>query len=65
MEQKEEFSEEINLLDYVIVLLKKKRLIATITFGAAVITAIISFTMPSIYKAETKILPPQSIGSSI
>lgn len=65
MEQKEEFSEEINLLDYLIVLLKRKRLVATITFGAAVITAIISLITPSIYKAETKILPPQSSGSGM
>jgi len=65
MEQKEEFSKEINLLDCIIVLLKRKRLIATITIGAAVITAIISLIMPSIYKAKTKILPPQSSRSDM
>jgi len=64
MEHKEEFSEEINLLDYLVVIFKKKRLIAIITFGAAVITTIISFIIPSIYKAETKILPPQTIAST-
>jgi uncharacterized protein involved in exopolysaccharide biosynthesis len=51
--------DEINLLDYLIVLLKRKRLIIGITLGAAIITAIISLIMPPIYKAETKILPPQ------
>jgi len=51
--------DEINLLDYLIVLLKRKKLIIIITFGVAIITAIYSFTLPPIYKAETKILPPQ------
>jgi len=56
--------DEINLFDYLIVLLKRKRLIMGITFGAAIITAIISLIMPPIYRAETKILPPQQ-GSSM
>ncbi|GFP26182.1 hypothetical protein HKBW3S25_01672 [Candidatus Hakubella thermalkaliphila] len=59
MEQKKEPSDdEINLLDYLIVLAKRKRLIIGITLSAAIITAIISLIMPPIYKAETKILPP-------
>jgi uncharacterized protein involved in exopolysaccharide biosynthesis len=56
--------DEINLLDYLIVLVKRKRLITGITFGAAIITAIISLIMPPIYRAETKILPPEQ-GSSM
>ena len=56
--------DEINLFDYLIVLLKRKRLIMGITFGAAIITAIISLIMPPIYRGETKILPPQQ-GSSM
>ena len=65
MEGKEDImSDEINLLDYLVVLLKRKRLIIGITFGAAIITAIISLIMPPIYRAETKILPPQQ-GSSM
>jgi len=65
MEGKEDImSDEINLLDYLVVLLKRKRLIMGITFGAAIITAIISLIMPPIYRAETKILPPQQ-GSSM
>jgi len=51
-------------LDYFVVLLKRKRLIIGITLGAAIITAIISLIMPPIYRAETKILPPQQ-GSSM
>src|SRR4030042_6224407 len=57
--------DEINLLDYLIVLLKRKKLIISITLGAAVITAIISFIMTPIYRAETKILPPQQSSSSL
>jgi uncharacterized protein involved in exopolysaccharide biosynthesis len=66
MEGKEDIrSEEINLLDYLIVLVKRKRLIMGITFGAAIITAIISLIMPPVYRAETKILPPQQGSSSM
>jgi uncharacterized protein involved in exopolysaccharide biosynthesis len=56
--------DEINLLDYIIVLAKRKKLILSITFGAAVITAIISLIMTPIYRAETKILPPAGGSSS-
>ncbi|MBU4320147.1 MAG: hypothetical protein KJ739_03560, partial [Nitrospinae bacterium] len=47
-----------------IVLAKRKRLIIGITLSAAIITAIISLITPPIYKAETKILPPQQGSSS-
>lgn len=57
--------DEINLLDYLIVLLKRKKLIIGITLCAAIMTAIISFIMPTIYRAETKILPPQQSSSGI
>ncbi|MBF0328161.1 MAG: hypothetical protein HQL10_03315 [Nitrospirae bacterium] len=54
---------EINFFDIIIVLLKRKRLIVGITLSTAVMTAIISFLLPSIYRAEVKILPPQSSSS--
>jgi uncharacterized protein involved in exopolysaccharide biosynthesis len=57
-------ADEINLLDYLIVLLKRKKLIIGITFGAAVITAIICFIIPRTYQAETAILPPQQSSST-
>lgn len=57
--------DEINLLDYLIVLAKYKRLIITITLAAAIIAAIISLIMPPIYRAETKILLPQSRGTGM
>jgi len=66
MDDKEKIdSDEINLLDYFIVLLKRKRLIISITLGAAIITAIVSLIMSPIYRAETKILPPQQSSSSM
>jgi uncharacterized protein involved in exopolysaccharide biosynthesis len=54
--------DEINLLDYLIVLVKRKKLIVYITLGAMLIAAIYSLIVPSVYKAETKILPPQQSG---
>jgi len=57
--------DEINLLDYLIVLAKRKTFIAKVTLGFAIITAIISLVMSPIYKAETKILPPVNGGSGI
>lgn len=55
--------DEVNLLDYLIVLAKHKKLIISITFGLAVITAIISVIMPPVYMAETQILPPKGTSS--
>lgn len=64
-EKREAVTDEINLLDYLIVLLKWKRLILAITFASAIITAIIALVMPPIYRAETGILPPQQSGSTL
>jgi tyrosine-protein kinase Etk/Wzc len=66
MDIKEDINpDEINLLDYLIVVAKRKRLILSITLSAAIITAIISFILPPIYRAETRILPPQQSRSSL
>jgi tyrosine-protein kinase Etk/Wzc len=56
-------NDEINLLDLLIVLLKRKRLILGITFMSALITAIVSLIMPPVYRAETSLLPPQPSSS--
>lgn len=56
--------EEINLVDYLIILAKHKGLIISITLVAAIITLIISLIMLPIYKAETKILPPRQQSST-
>jgi tyrosine-protein kinase Etk/Wzc len=58
-------SEEINILHYFVVLLKYKKLIAGFTLACAVIATIISLVMPPVFKAETRILPPQASSSGI
>ncbi len=57
--------DEINLLDYLIVLAKHKKIIIYATIGLMVITAIYSLIVSPIYKAETKILPPQQSSSGM
>lgn len=57
--------DEIDLLDLLLVIAKRKKLIIYITLGCAIITAIISLLMTPIYKAESRILPPQSSGGGI
>jgi len=57
--------EEIGLLDYLLVLAKRKKLIIGITLSVAIFTAIYSLTLPFIYKAETKILIPQGVKQGI
>ncbi|MDA8087237.1 MAG: Wzz/FepE/Etk N-terminal domain-containing protein [Nitrospiraceae bacterium] len=52
-------------LDYLIVLLKHKKMIFCMTFGLALITAVVSLVMQPVYEAETKILPPEQSGSSL
>lgn len=67
MEEKpiETQEDEINLLDYLIVLAKRKNFIVKVTLGFAIVAAIVSLVMSPIYRAETKILPPVSGGSGI
>ncbi len=57
--------DEINLLDYLIVLAKRKIFIVKVTLGFAILAAIISLIISPVYKAETKILPPVNGGSGI
>lgn len=66
MEETEKNKEEreddgINLLDYFIVLAKRKNLIISITLTVSVITAVYSLFLPKIYRAETRII---SLGES-
>lgn len=46
-----------SLLDYLEVIAKRWKMIAAITIGAAVITAIITLFMPNIYTAKAMIIP--------
>lgn len=61
-------ADEISLLDLLIVLAKRKRLILTITAVFAVLAIVISFLLPQKYTATATLLPPQqnsSIGSAL
>lgn len=50
-------SDEINLLDLLLVLAKRWRMIVGVPFVVAVITAIITLFMPNVYTAKTMIIP--------
>lgn len=56
--------DEIDLLDLLIVLTKRKRMILSVTLGSAIIAGIVSLLIPSRYTATTKILPPQQSQSA-
>ena len=56
--------DEISLLDLAIVLAKHKLLILGLPLLVAVITAGYSLTLPNMYTANTKILPPQGQASA-
>ena len=56
--------DEISLLDLLIVLAKRKRVVLGIPFIAAIVAAIISLLLPNIYTATTRILPPQQSASA-
>lgn len=63
-ERQMQLEDEINLLDYLIVLAKRKWLIIGVTLSTAIIATIISLKTPPIYSAETRILLPQSQSSA-
>lgn len=50
--------DEIDLLDYLNILIQRRKMIYRNVFLVALITLLVSFLMPSYYKARTTILPP-------
>lgn len=54
---------QVDLLDLLLLLAKRKKLLAGVTLGAAVAAAVISLVMTPVFRAETKILPPQTSSS--
>lgn len=64
-EKAQQVEVEYNFIDYMIVLLKWKRLIIGITVSCVLITALIGLFIPETYRAETRILPPQQNTSSM
>jgi tyrosine-protein kinase Etk/Wzc len=67
MEEKDNVQQEadVSVLDFLIVILKHKRLVWGITLSVVAMTVLISFLMTPMYRAETKILPPQQNTSGI
>jgi uncharacterized protein involved in exopolysaccharide biosynthesis len=57
MQEKEECCDEINLLDYINILARHKKLIIFTVVIAVTATAIISFLSPRIYEAKAVIMP--------
>jgi uncharacterized protein involved in exopolysaccharide biosynthesis len=58
-----EESDEISLLDLLIVLAKRKRLILTVTAVFAILAIVISLLLPQRYTATVTLLPPQQSSS--
>jgi uncharacterized protein involved in exopolysaccharide biosynthesis len=56
--------QEISFFDLVLALARHKKMIVGLPFVAAVAAAIISFALPNIYRAETRMLPPQQSQSA-
>jgi uncharacterized protein involved in exopolysaccharide biosynthesis len=56
---------EINIPELLAKLAKQKKMIGGITAGSAIVSMVISLLMTPIFRAETKILPPQQGSSGI
>jgi uncharacterized protein involved in exopolysaccharide biosynthesis len=59
-----EGSEEVSILDVLIVLAKHKRLIAIVTSSGALLSVIVSLLLPNIYTGTARVLPPQQAQSN-
>jgi uncharacterized protein involved in exopolysaccharide biosynthesis len=57
MEGKEGHSSEINILDYINVLIKQKKIIFLFVAVSVIVTGIISFLSPKIYQSRAVIMP--------
>ena len=60
-----EFDDEINLIDLLQVLLKRKRMIFGVVFSAIMLSVIVSLMLPKMYTATARILPPAESASPI
>ena len=63
LKRSEQEDGEIDLLDYILVLLKRKKFIVTVTAGITLLTVMVSLVIPKTYRAECKIMPPQHTQS--
>ncbi len=62
-ERQQDDEQHYDLFDILLVLAKRKKLIAGITAGLVIVVGVISVLMPPVYLAETKMLPPQMASS--
>lgn len=54
---------DANLVDFMIVLAKRKKLIICLPAAVAILSAALSLALPNVYTATTKLLPPQQAQS--
>ena len=57
-------SDEIDLLDILIAMAKYKKKLILLPLGVAILTAGLTFLLPDVYRASTKLLPPQQAQSA-
>lgn len=57
-------SDEVNLLDVLILLARRKKMIAYVTAGATFLAIAVSLILPNTYTATTRLLPPQKPQSA-
>ena len=57
-------SDEINLMDLVLVIAKHNRFILKLTGGVAILSVIYALLQPNIYTGKTVVMPPQQASSS-
>lgn len=55
--------EEVNVIGLVIALAKHKKLIVTLPFLVAIVTAVVTFALPNLYQASAELMPPQQAQS--
>ena len=63
--QPEYIEDEINLIDYFLVLLKHKRMIFYIVFAAVILSVVVSLLLPRMYTATARVLPPKEPDSGL
>lgn len=57
-------NDDTTFVDVMIVLAKHRKKILSVPVAVAIVTAAISFALPNVYRASTKLLPPQQAQSS-
>lgn len=55
--------EELNLMDYIAVIMEYRKMIVIFCTITVLVTAVISLLLPKVYKATVSILPPKTEGT--